>query len=151
LSEGPSSGVTMDNRQFKNWEICPLRVAFWIHLEGWTNWICVPCIEYITTSFQTSVEWKDVTLKVESMLNPFSPYSCNENTPVTNQSFVLTTTASLFSTAMNFGDSCLVKGPYKITLELPLLANSRSGAVLSSTEALIDSVSMFQHGISSGL
>ena len=28
LSEGPSSGVTMDNRQFKNWEICLLRVAF---------------------------------------------------------------------------------------------------------------------------
>ncbi|CAB4020635.1 Hypothetical predicted protein [Paramuricea clavata] len=93
----------------------------------------------LVVRYQTSVEWKDVTLKVESMLNPFSPYSCNENTPVTNQSFVLTTTASLFSTAMNFGDSCLVKGPYKITLELPLLAN-RSGAVLSSTEALIDSL-----------
>jgi hypothetical protein len=87
--------------------------------------------------FQTSVNWNDVTLNVESTSDEFSPYSCNGNAPITNQSFVLTATASSSSTAMNFGDSCLVEGPYKITLQFP----SARGRALTDSVALIDSVS----------
>ncbi|XP_028407647.1 laminin subunit alpha-like [Dendronephthya gigantea] len=93
----------------------------------------------LVVRYQTLVEWKDVSLKVESLLNPFSPFSCNENAPVTNRSFVLTANVPSSSTAINFGDSCLVEGPYRITLDFPALATSRSGAP-KSTEALVDSL-----------
>ncbi len=107
----------------------------------------VSCIEYNDFVLDFSGVERCHT-KVDSLLTPFTPYSCNGDTPVTNQSLVLTTTASTFSTAMNFGDSCLVKGRYRMTLQFPLLATSRSGAVLS-TEALVDSVSMLHLVISS--
>ena len=85
------------------------------------------------------MDWNGVTLNVESMVTPFSPYSCNGNAPITNQSFVLTATASSSSTALSFGDRCLAKGPYKITLEFPFVTTR----ALSGFEgkALIDSVS----------
>ena len=93
----------------------------------------------LVVRYQTAVDWNDVTLNVESMVAPFSPYSCNGNAPITNQSFVLTATASSSSTALSFGDRCLVKGHYKITLEFPFVTTR----VLSGFEdgkALIDSL-----------